>query len=148
MTSSQAREAFLASTIKSLKLIGFSFLKIFASRRSKLITAGILLLILLFLGLFKACSGKGPMKTKKYLIARESDWSRLSLTGKERNLQAFTDDLITSAAVKANLLIQIVVVGADYLWSGLDNGTYDAVVSTLMPNVVNQENYIFSDPFF
>lgn len=108
----------------------------------------LILIILIFFGLFRSCSTSEKKGKSTYHIARDLNWAPLSLMGKERNMRAFSDELLFAIANKAHLRISLLAVNYGYLLEGLDAGKYDGILSVLTPNVVNQTHYLFSDPFY
>lgn len=106
----------------------------------------ICLLLLLVLS-YRACT-RSLVSSHIFRIARPSDWNFLELTGKEKNLQAFTDDLLLMIARAQGLRIEIFSLSERSLLRALDQELYDGIVSYTTPNPVNQQRYIFSEPLY
>lgn len=126
----------------------FVFLKnSFTSKRGRWIWS--LLALSLFVGMYiRGCNTEYTLKTKAFRIGRDSTWYPLQLLGRERYLQAFTDDLFLAIAKQEDLHFQIAEVGPTQLFSGLDIGNYDAILTAEIPTVLNHEYYVFSDPIY
>ena len=114
--------------------------------KSKKIAWSLSLIAILLLSLFtiRSCSSLGSSK-KSYLIGRESSWYPIELGGKEKNLTAFTNDLLSLIASEHKVKLEWYETTTSGLVNGLDNGVYDFVLTTMRPNFVNKEKYDFSD---
>lgn len=100
-------------------------------------------------GGIRACSapvGRNPEQL--YRIARDPTWYPLNLMGKEKNVLAFSNDLLLMIAKMQKVRLELVSVDSSLLFEGLDKNDFQAVVSSMMPNVLNSRRYSFSDPFF
>lgn len=108
----------------------------------------LVLAILAILGLFRACSGGAPSDDHEFHIASDNTWYPLQLYDKERNMQAFTNEMLLAIAKQQKIHVKLFVAGPDNLFMGLNNGQFDGVLSSLQPNSTNRELYVFSDPFY
>jgi len=108
----------------------------------------ILIIILTVWFYVRGCTSEQTLKSKVFLVGRDSTWYPIQLLGKERYFQAFTDDLLLAIAKEEDLHFQTTEVGPTQLFSGLDMGSYDAILTPIAPNVINQDSYIFSDPIY
>lgn len=105
--------------------------------------------LLLIWGGVRACSGPTiPSKSHLFLIARDPSWYPLNLLGKEKTVQAFTSDLILTIAKNRGVRIELKNVSSNYLFEGLNEEEYNAILSSLQPNALNNQYYNFSNPFF
>jgi polar amino acid transport system substrate-binding protein len=113
-------------------------------------TVGSLILssLLLFALVYTCSSSEKKIAKTSYTIARDLNWAPLQLMGKERNMRAFSDELILAIANKMHLKVVLVPAIYSNLMDGLDEEKYDGVFSVLLPNVVNQTHYFFSDPYY
>jgi len=112
---------------------------------------GILFLIiaaLLGMFFFRGCDKEGAPRKHFYTIGRDNTWYPFHLRGKDRNLIAFTDELMTAIAAEARINWNWVETSPSNLLEGLNNENYDAAISTLQPNFFNRNQYVFSDLFF
>lgn len=120
-------------------------LKRFVQKQWKWLAIGAVIL-LAWLGL-RACSSD-PHRKQIYTICRSTNWDSLQLMGKDRNLQAFITELLDSVSIESGLRFAWMETNTATLFERLNNGVCDAVISTFRPNVINQEQYLFSTPFF
>lgn len=111
------------------------------------ISIGIFLALLALLVVMRSCSG-GVVWAKSYKIARDKTWYPLQLYEKERNFTAFSDELLIAISKQQHIEIELVQVGSDNLFLGLDNDQYDAVLSSLEPDAQNRTHYVFSNPYY
>lgn len=105
------------------------------------------LAILFLLFIVRACSHKPLILKTVYLIGRENIL-QIELLGRERNLIAFTNDLLAAIATENHLRFQWIETNPSNLLNGLDNGSYDFILTSIRPNIVNQERYDFSESIF
>jgi len=102
-------------------------------------------------------------KASVYRIAVDETWYPLDLLNKNENITGFSKDLTQAVANYQNLSIELMQVGSEHLFKGLDKGEYEAVLSSLRviesrdannafssSKVMNEneENYIFSIPYY
>ncbi|WP_237754012.1 substrate-binding periplasmic protein [Parachlamydia acanthamoebae] len=88
------------------------------------------------------------LEYKVFRIGRDTSWYPLQLQGKEKNMVAFTNELLLAIAKTSGFHFEISDVRSHTLFENLERGDYDAVLSSLMPNQLNRQKYEFSDPFF
>lgn len=110
------------------------------------IVIGISLLVIF--GLVRSCANYVLWKPPVYRIARDKTWYPIQLYDKERNLMAFTDEMLVAISKLEKIQMELFLVGPDNLFMGLDNEQYDGVLSSLQPNSHNRDQYLFSDPFY
>lgn len=132
------------NTIKRL----FAYLTDPARTKKIFWTLGMLAIILFMWAYIRGCNSEQTLKSKVFLVGRDSTWYPLQILGKERYLQAFTDDLLLAIAKEEDLHFQTTEVGTTQLFSGLDIGNFDAILTPVVPNVLNQDYYLFSDPIY
>lgn len=115
------------------------------------ISLSLMALCMLFLiwGGIRACT-RSPIiaRTHLYVIARDPTWYPLNLMGKEKTVLAFTSDLLLTIAKRRMVKIEVISVSSNYLFEGLNEKDYGAVISSLPPNALNNQFYNFSNPFF
>lgn len=107
----------------------------------------ILLLLFIFWFWFKNKSVE-TVKDHRFLIGIDNRWFPLDLRGQESYMQGFVSELTTQIATKEDLKIQLVPVATSQLFDNLDKEYYDAVFSSLSPNVLNERKYYFSDTIY
>lgn len=113
----------------------------------KRIGIAIAIVFVLWLGV-KACSKTADLFEAEYTIARDGTWYPISLGGKEKNMLGFTNELILKIAEKEDFQVKLFNKGYTGLFHGLENGDYDAVISSLVPSSSNKSHFIFSDPIY
>ena len=110
---------------------------------------GIAVLAFIFIfwaSFFRACSSHSNQNM--YRIAKDITWFPLQLYGQESNISAFSNDLIFSIARSENLSIELVSTSYQRLFELLDSKSVDGVLSTLNPDLTQQDSYLFSDPYY
>ena len=120
--------------------------KIFSTKRGRWIF-GILVVLLLAL-LVRSCSKIRIISNSTYHIARTVNWYPIQLSGKEANLQAFIDELITDIAEDENLKVDITTYNSGDLFARLDNEEYDGIILTIAPTSFLKERYAVSESIF
>ncbi|WP_068471389.1 substrate-binding periplasmic protein [Candidatus Protochlamydia phocaeensis] len=121
---------------------------IFSSKKR---SYGIGLALLLFLALFSIRGCSTPVSfNNSYTIAQDVRWMGLNLMGKERNLSAFNVDLLATIAKLENMRIQLSSIQDDNnaMLAKLENGEVQGIISTMQPTPINQNAFVFSDPYF
>lgn len=96
----------------------------------------------------RSCSENMWNEKRVYRIARDPAWYPLDLLGKERNMLAFSNELLVAIANEEGLQIDVETMGQENLFIGLNNEVYDAVLAALPPTQANAKIYLFSDPFY
>ena len=113
----------------------------------KRVGIGIAIVLVLWLGM-KACSKTADFFEPEYTIARDGTWYPITLGGKEKNMLGFTNELILKIAEKEDFQVKLFNKGYTGLFLGLENGDFDAVISSLVPSSSNKSRFIFSDPIY
>lgn len=105
------------------------------------------LLVLLLAFTIRGCSKTHTVRKTSYQIGREIN-PQVELLGREKNLMAFTNDLMAAIASENHLRFQWVETNSSHLLDGLDNGSYDFILTALRPSNVSEEHYNFSELLF
>lgn len=92
------------------------------------------------------CGCSGPQSTI-FKIAVDPTWYSLDLIGRQKNVLAFSIELLQEIAKQEHLNLSLVRMGSDNLLWGLKEKRYHAVLSTLTPYVFYQRKYSFSKPY-
>lgn len=122
-----------------------TFSKIKINRYAYLILS---ILATLFIVLYlRGCSNVHISKKTSFLIGRETTL-QVELLGREKNLFAFTEDLLAHIGADNKMRFQWVDTNPNYLLEGLDNESFDFILTSMRPNIINQERYEFSEPVF
>lgn len=109
----------------------------------------ILIAIFLVWGAVRSCSAMnqfGPNYT--FTIARDPSWYPLNLMGKDKSITGFTDELLFAIAEEQNFKVEIVSAPSGILFDELEEGDFDAVISTLAPTALTMQKFQFSHPYF
>lgn len=100
-------------------------------------------------GVVKGCERLFAIKeTKTYHIARKEVVYPVNLTGKERYLSVFSDDVTQAIAHVENISLDITTVTYADIYQALDNAHFDGVVTMRFPSIQNKNKYLLSEPFF
>lgn len=86
--------------------------------------------------------------TKVYSIARDPSWYPLNLMGKDKNILAFTDDLLVSVAQDQGFNITFLSSGPENLEGDLLREEYDAIMTAMGPSPARNRFFTFSEPYF
>lgn len=107
-----------------------------------------LLAVLSIIFLVRSCTAWFTHHERIYRIARDPTWYPLDLMGKERNMLAFMNDLLSDIAMEQHVQFNLFSASRDDLFSGLSRGEYDAIVTSIDPTPMLEDKYVFSDPFY
>lgn len=99
-------------------------------------------LFFLLLGLC-ACSGK--KKNYDYRIGLDPTWYPLELAGREKNVVAFTSELLQEIGRMKKIKLALVSMSWDNLLWGLSEGKYEAALSSMQPYLFYEQKYSFSN---
>lgn len=104
----------------------------------------ILLLVGLLFILLRSCSFNHPWD-KEVTIGLDPRWKNIRLFGKERNLIAFNNDLLTAIAKEENL--HLILISSIDLTPDLEAKKLQGIVTATNPQKLDQ-HFLFSNPFF
>lgn len=88
---------------------------------------------------------KGEKESGSYVIGIDPSWYPLELAGQEKNVLAFSIELLKEIAKREALEMSLVMMNWDNLLWGLREGKYRAALSTLEPYIFYQDRYSFSN---
>lgn len=100
--------------------------------------------IILLLILACALVGCGSKK-KTYTVGVDPTWFPLDLMGKEANMFAFSNELLLEVSRLEGVKFKRVNMSWDNLTLGLEEGKYDAILSSLHPYIFELRKYNFSE---
>src|SRR5690606_15939904 len=120
----------------------FNKISFTSAKKKRYIILGVLLGLLLFYFL-RSCSL--DRSEEYYRIGQDTRWRELHLKGKERNLVAFNNELLTSIAKEENLLIRLIPTSNPM--AELEERKVEGILTSIQPSYL-YENLIFSDSFF
>lgn len=116
--------------------------------RKNILPIILLLVIVFFAGWFYLSSPTATSLPSTYRIARDQTWAPVQLYGMEGNISGFSDDLARAIAAEQHFSVEFVLVETDDLFSGLDQGDYDGVLSSSTRFEENPVEYSLSDPYY
>lgn len=118
-----------------------------SSKKGRYILGTVFIIFLLFL-LFRACSSDKVISHNSYNIGRARTWYFINLMGKEKNMAAFTDDLLATIAKEAHANFTVASASFGDLVEKLHDGEFDGIISILNPGFEYESRLIFSKPYF
>lgn len=86
-------------------------------------------------------------QTKKVVFATDSTWPPMEYIDASQQLVGYDIDLVKEIAKEGGFEVEFKSVAWDGIFAGLENGSYDAVVSSVTINEERQAKYDFSDPY-
>lgn len=103
-------------------------------------------ILFIFLSLLVTTCSSSPT-SKNYRIGVDPTWSPLDLMGKEKNLEAFTEELLGQIAIESGMQFTLVQKTTNTMEEGLKKGDYEGMLSTLQPYLFYDKQYDFSHRF-
>lgn len=107
----------------------------------KILTA--LMLVSLFLGVI-SCAKKEPTKIT---IATDATWPPMEMVDTSKNIVGFDIDLMNAAAKAGGFAVEFKNTAWDGIFAGLENGKYDAVMSSVTITDERKNTMDFSLPY-
>ncbi len=100
--------------------------------------ASFLFILLCF---FMGCSAV----KEEYSVALDPSWAPLFLEGKEKQITAFSTELLQQVGNREDIIFKKFTVSWDQLLTGLQEKKYDAILSSVQPYAFNAKLYDFSN---
>lgn len=100
---------------------------------------------LLVVALSCGCSGK--KKPVVYQIGIDRSWYPLEISGQEKNLLAFSVELLVEVAKEENLQLSVQNMNWDNILWGLREHKYNGMLSSMRPYTFYLKDYSFSSPY-
>ena len=91
---------------------------------------------------------KEERRATPYIIAYPSRWSNIQLYGTEQSVIGFSSDLLFEIARTADLPIQLVMANDEKFPALLEEKKVDGVLTSIPNDIVTEQFYEFSDPYF
>ncbi len=91
---------------------------------------------------------KYTLPSKVYRIALDETWYPLQLYEKDENVSLFSEEIVRAIASEEDFSVEFMHIGPSDLFTGLENGDYEGVLSSLDVESENAENYIFSNSYY
>lgn len=107
-----------------------------------------LALLFFFWLIFRSCSGSIDYFEPEYNIGRDETWYPAALYGKEKNMVGLTNELMLKIGEMEDFKVRLFNKGYVALFSGLDTGEFDGIISSLIPTDAHKSRYLFSDPIY
>jgi polar amino acid transport system substrate-binding protein len=131
---------------KIINLAKNLFTKSFYKKKRNLIWIILTFLVLAFT--IRSCTKQKEVRKHLYLIGRDSSWYPLELYGKEKNMTAFTNDLMTEIVKISKIRMSWVETGPGTLQEGLDSGSYDGILTSSRIEDYLADQYLSSQPIY
>jgi polar amino acid transport system substrate-binding protein len=107
----------------------------------KILTGLVLVSLLLTVA---SCAKKEPAKIT---IATDATWPPMEMVDTNKNIVGFDIDLMTAAAKAGGFAVEFKNTAWDGIFAGLENGKYDAVMSSVTINDERKKTMDFSIPY-
>jgi polar amino acid transport system substrate-binding protein len=91
-----------------------------------------------------SCAKKEPAKIT---IATDATWPPMEMVDTNKNIVGFDIDLMTAAAKAGGFTVEFKNTAWDGIFAGLENGKYDAVMSSVTINDERKKTMDFSIPY-
>lgn len=101
---------------------------------------------MLITGAFLPIVGCSTKKAETYKIGVDPSFFPLELEGQNVNLFAFTNELLALISKKSGTPLTRVTMSWSNLIEGLQRGQYQAMISSVPMNIMNEKKYSFSRP--
>lgn len=131
--------------LEKIEHLFLNWLKLLTPRR---IAIPLIATVVILIFLLRSCAVFSPHQQKVYQIGKDIQWYPLNLMKKEKNMTAFSDDLLLTIGKDESLTFRLVSVNSEHLLSKLDAEELDGIMSPLSPTPQNREYYLFSETYF
>lgn len=95
-----------------------------------------------------AASGTAEKTEKTYLVGTDAAYAPFEIEGANKELSGFDIELLTAIAEKAQLKIKFINTPWEGLFTQLESGDRDILVSAITINDERKKQMDFSDPYF
>lgn len=83
-----------------------------------------------------------------YRISYDAAWSPLELYDKERDLSAFSEEIVRAIAVEEHLPLEVIPLQSENLLEFLDRGNYKGILSSISLQPEEEDKYLSSNPYY
>jgi polar amino acid transport system substrate-binding protein len=87
-------------------------------------------------------------RSTPYIIAYPSRWSSIQLYGTEQSVIGFSSDLMFEISRVADIPIRLIMANDEHFPALLEEGTVDGVLTSIPDDVVTEQFYEFTNPYF
>lgn len=115
------------------------------AKKSRIIYFGLALVALLLV--FRGCR-IDQILNEHYYIGQDSRWSSIQLMGKEKNLTAFNNHLLSAIGQEEGIQMIIETSPSPDLIKELEAGKLQGVLTSLQSSYLNEEKLLFSPSYF
>jgi polar amino acid transport system substrate-binding protein len=97
---------------------------------------------------FLGCGCAVKKEKERHCIAVDPNFFPLELKHQTRNLFAFTHELLQAMSKESGVTFEQTQANWDNLLDGLRLNTYEGAITSMTPNLINTDRYIFSESYF
>ena len=131
--------------LEKIESLFFKWLKLIMPRK---VAIPLLIIVIILLFLFRSCGVFSPHQHKVYLIGQDAQWYPLNLMKKEKNMTAFSDDLMLTIGKAEGLRFRLISISGEHLQDKLESEDLDAILTSMLPSPQDRETFLFSDIYF
>lgn len=114
--------------------------------KGRYLILGIMLALAVIL-VINGCGINHLMETT-YHIGQDNRWGTINLMGKEKNLTAFNNQLLSAIGKEEEIRLVVEIDPSADLINKLDNGELQGILTALQASYLHEERLLFSPPFF
>lgn len=107
-----------------------------------------LVFVLLLLFYFFFMQTKSEMNQNLYYIGEDSRWKDAQLYGKEKNISAFSRDILEAIAKEEKIRFKLIHSRSNELEKKLVDGEFQGILSSMNPSQIKQRTLNFSEPYY
>ncbi len=105
-------------------------------------------LLLLIMGWVEFGGSEHESSLVVFRVARDPIWNPIDFMGKEREMTAFSDELIRSIAEEEGMRVSFATTGANALFGGLLSDQFDVILTGAPPSPFAESQFVYSVPYF
>jgi polar amino acid transport system substrate-binding protein len=107
----------------------------------------LVLVLFLCVAVTAAIFAGGTKEANKIVIATDATWPPMEMVDTNKNIVGFDIDLMNAAAKAGGFTVEFKNTAWDGIFAGLENGKYDAVMSSVTINDERKQTMDFSIPY-
>jgi polar amino acid transport system substrate-binding protein len=93
-------------------------------------------------------TGMAAAAQKPIVVATDATWPLMEMMDKNNAIVGFDIDLFNAVAKEAGLTVEYKNTPWDKIFTGLEAGKYDAIISSVTITDERKKKYAFTDPYF